>query len=192
MTRCHFAARRPSGNGRQPAGSVPWRRRGRFGHERTALARTTRAALGPGDCLREQEDEAYVQHLSGMSTNRIELYLAEACNLRCRYCYVDGNAGAEQWPDAVGDRQAGYRAGFQPFWGGRSDSHYLLRRRAVLNKPVLRQAIEYSQQLGVARGKRVSYSMTTNATLLDDDIIGLIKRYNFGLMVSLDGPTRGP
>lgn len=30
--------------------------------------------------------------------------------------------------------------------------------------------------------------MTTNATLLDDEIIDLIKRYNFGLMISLDGP----
>lgn len=30
--------------------------------------------------------------------------------------------------------------------------------------------------------------MTTNGTLLDDEVIGYIKRYNFGLMVSLDGP----
>ena len=31
--------------------------------------------------------------------------------------------------------------------------------------------------------------MTTNATLLDDEIIALIKRYNFGLMISMDGPA---
>lgn len=30
--------------------------------------------------------------------------------------------------------------------------------------------------------------MTTNGTLLDDEVISVIKRYNFGLMVSLDGP----
>ena len=30
--------------------------------------------------------------------------------------------------------------------------------------------------------------MTTNGTLLDDEVISIIKRYNFGLMVSLDGP----
>lgn len=32
--------------------------------------------------------------------------------------------------------------------------------------------------------------MTTNGTLLDDEIIGYIKKYNFGLMVSLDGPQK--
>lgn len=31
--------------------------------------------------------------------------------------------------------------------------------------------------------------MTTNGTLLDDSVIRLIKRENFGLMVSLDGPA---
>ena len=30
--------------------------------------------------------------------------------------------------------------------------------------------------------------LTTNGTLLDDEIITIIKKYNFGLMVSLDGP----
>jgi uncharacterized protein len=58
----------------------------------------------------------------------------------------------------------------------------------LLNKPVLRFAIEYSQRLARLHGKNVSYSMTTNGTLLDDEVIGYIKRYNFGLMVSLDGP----
>jgi uncharacterized protein len=58
----------------------------------------------------------------------------------------------------------------------------------LLNKPVLRFAIEYSQKLGKLHGKKVRYSMTTNGTLLDDEVIGYIKRYNFGLMVSLDGP----
>ena len=58
----------------------------------------------------------------------------------------------------------------------------------LLNKPVLRFAIEYSQELAQTHGKTVRYSMTTNGTLLDDEVIGYIKRYNFGLMVSLDGP----
>ncbi len=123
-----------------------------------------------------------------MSTNRIELYLAEACNLRCRYCYVDGNAAlnnglmpweiARQAIDLVFSRAGDADQIHITFFGG----------EPLLNKPVLRRAMDYSQQLGAERGKQVIYSMTTNATLLDDEIIDLIKRYNFGLMVSLDGP----
>jgi uncharacterized protein len=143
---------------------------------------------GPVTVYSQQEDEAYIQRLTGLSTSKIELYLAEACNLRCRYCYVDGNAalnnGLMPWEIAKEAVDLVFqRAGDVPdititFFGG----------EPLLNKPVLRQVIRYSQQLGARRGKTVRYSMTTNATLLDDEIIGLIKRYNFGLMISLDGP----
>ena len=40
----------------------------------------------------------------------------------------------------------------------------------LLNKPVFRFAIEYSQELAKQYNKKVGYSMTTNATLLDDEI----------------------
>ena len=58
----------------------------------------------------------------------------------------------------------------------------------LLNKPILKFAVAYSQRLAALHGKSVFYSMTTNGTLFDDEIISIIKRYNFGLMVSLDGP----
>jgi len=136
----------------------------------------------------DEENEAYIQRLIGMSTNSIELCLAEACNLRCRYCYVAENDAlnnglmpwdvARQAVDLIFQRAGTSRDINITFFGG----------EPLLNKPVLRQTIGYSQELGAAQGKQVHYSMTTNGTLLDDEIIGLIKRYNFGLMVSLDGP----
>ncbi len=143
---------------------------------------------GPVYTHTEEENEAYIQKLTRMSTNKIELYLAEACNLRCRYCYVKENEAlnngllpwqvARQAVDLVFERAGKADSVSITFFGG----------EPLLNKPVLRQVIDYSQQLGAERGKRVHYSMTTNATLLDDEIIDYIKRYNFGLMISLDGP----
>ena len=136
----------------------------------------------------DAENEAYIQKLTRMGTNKIELYLAEACNLRCRYCYVNAhealNNGLMPWEiakqavDLVFARAGRADSVNITFFGG----------EPLLNKPVLKQVIAYSQELGQAQGKRVGYSMTTNATLLDDEIIALIKRYNFGLMISMDGP----
>lgn len=136
----------------------------------------------------DEENAAYIQRLTRMSTNKIELYLAEACNLRCRYCYVDAHDAldhglmpweiAKQAVDLVFARGGGAESIHITFFGG----------EPLLNKPVLKQVIAYSQARGSATGQRVTYSMTTNATLLDDEIIGLIKRYNFGLMISMDGP----
>ncbi|MBN1259237.1 MAG: radical SAM protein [Anaerolineae bacterium] len=136
----------------------------------------------------DRENAVYIQSLTQRSTNKIELYLAEACNLRCRYCYVNANEalnnGLMPWPvakqaiDFAFARSGAADSVIITFFGG----------EPLLNKAVLFKAVAYSQQLGAEQGKRVSYSMTTNATLLDDAVIDLIKRYNFGLMVSLDGP----
>ncbi len=134
------------------------------------------------------ENETYIQQLAGMSTTKIELYLAEACNLRCRYCYVADNGAlnnglmpwevARQAVDLVFRRAGRAEQIGITFFGG----------EPLLNKPVLRETIRYSQQLAAERGIQVGYSMTTNATLLDDELIDTIKHYNFGLMISLDGP----
>ncbi len=136
----------------------------------------------------EAENLDYIQQLTQKSTNKIELYLAEACNLRCRYCYANSNHalnnGLMPWEiaqkaiDLVIRRAGNAKTIDITFLGG----------EPLMNKPVLRRVIQYTQELSAKNGKKFHYAMTTNATLLDDEIIGYIKRHNFGLMVSLDGP----
>jgi len=123
-----------------------------------------------------------------MATGTIELYLAEACNMRCRYCYANTNdalgSGLMSWDVARAAVDLVFRRAVDvdimqiTFFGG----------EPLLNKPVMGQVIEYSQQLAKQHNKTMRYSLTTNATLLDDQVIDWIKRYNFGLMISADGP----
>jgi len=143
---------------------------------------------GPLRTYEDTENEAYIQRLTRMSTNKIELSLAEACNLRCAYCYVGEN---EALNNGLMPREIAKQAVDLVFQrAGRATEIYvtLFGGEPLLNKPVLREVIQYSQELGAERGKKVHYSMTTNGTLLDDEIIDYIKKYNFGLMVSMDGP----
>jgi len=58
----------------------------------------------------------------------------------------------------------------------------------LMNFEVIRKVVEYSQDMGRKLNKRVSYSMTTNATLLTEEIVDFIQRYGFGLKISIDGP----
>lgn len=58
----------------------------------------------------------------------------------------------------------------------------------LLNRPVFDDVMEYSANRAVREGKTIRYVMTTNGTLIDAGVIDYIKAYNFGLMVSLDGP----
>lgn len=137
----------------------------------------------------KQMEQELKQRYDKTPWNKLELALAETCNLACKYCYCSTcrdmpNQGlmsqtvakqAITWLFAVSGRSKTVSI---TFFGG----------EPLLNKPVLRFVMEYSQHLAKLHGKKVFYSMTTNGTLLDDEIIGYIKKHNFGLMVSLDGP----
>jgi uncharacterized protein len=142
----------------------------------------------PSYVMSDKEFEAQVEARYSSAWNKLELSLSESCNLACKYCYCATcrdmpNKGlmservvrqAITWLFAVSGKSEDVSITF--FWG-----------EPLMNKNGFRFAMEYSQRLAKLHGKKVYYSMTTNGTLLDDEIIGYIKRFNFGLMVSLDG-----
>jgi len=143
----------------------------------------------PDYSISTEQMERQLEQRYTASWNKLELALSESCNLACKYCYCSTcrdmpNQGlmnetvarqAITWLFAMSGQSENLSI---TFFGG----------EPLLNKPVLRFAVEYSQRLAKLHGKKIYYSMTTNGTLLDDEVIGFIKRYNFGLMVSLDGP----
>lgn len=134
--------------------------------------------------MERQLDQRY-----SASWNKLELALAETCNLACKYCYC-GTCRDMPNQGLMSETVARQAITWLFAMSGRSEkvSITFFGGEPLLNKPVLRFAIQYSQRLAKLHDKKVFYSMTTNGTLLDDEVIGYIKRYNFGLMVSLDGP----
>lgn len=54
-----------------------------------------------------------------------------------------------------------------------------------MNFPLIKQAAEYA--LDVFNGK-MTFAMTTNATLVSDEIADFLMRHDFNIIVSLDGP----
>ena len=122
--------------------------------------------------------------------NTLVLLVASGCNLACRYCYCGvcrdelPNKGlmdeatallAVERLFAAADPKVGVRV---TFFGG----------EPLLNKPVIRKVVARCNELAAARGQQAGYSITTNATLMDDEMAALIVDNNFGLMASLDGP----
>ena len=122
--------------------------------------------------------------------NTLVLTVASGCNLACRYCYC--GVCRDELPDkglmpeatalqavdrlfAAADPKVGVRI---TFFGG----------EPLLNKPVIRSVVARCNELAAARGQKAGYSITTNATLMDDETADLIIKNNFGLMASLDGP----
>lgn len=122
------------------------------------------------------------------SLRSISLNVAQGCNMSCSYCYADeGRFGAharlmkpemarravdaflDQVPSGA-DAVLGYMGG-EPF----------------LNAALIHETTRYAADRAEARGVRLRFSVTTNATLLRDEDAVLLSEFPFSVAVSLDG-----
>ncbi len=119
----------------------------------------------------------------------IVLNVTTGCNLACSYCYKEDLTTpaksldmdletAKQSIDLLlqecGDRD---RVNIV-FFGGEP-----LRRIAYI-----RDVVTYAEARCAEVGKTADFSLTTNATLLSDEITDYLDQHRFGLAISMDGP----
>ena len=115
------------------------------------------------------------------------------CNLSCTYCYEFGAdkiatpkgkakymdlATAKSSVDFLMSQSAGRKAVHITFFGGET----------LMNFPLLRSIVTYAREQAEMNGKSVDFSLTTNATLLTDEIISFLSDNAIGVTVSMDGP----
>ncbi len=122
-----------------------------------------------------------------MSTMVLEV--AQDCNLRCSYCYADGGSygGQARLLDTDTARKA---ARFLVEESGSSEALTLVLfgGEPLLNMEAIKVAVEEAKSLSDAAGKSLSVSLTTNGTLLNDEIIDYFHSHQIGVSVSMDGP----
>lgn len=116
------------------------------------------------------------------------LHVAHDCNLRCRYCF--GKTGSfgmtrELMPERVAKaaidfllaRSGGRRNLNVDFFGG----------EPLLNFGVVRSSVEHGRAEAARLGKRIEFTLTTNAVLLDDDVARFLNDNDMLVVLSLDG-----
>ena len=119
----------------------------------------------------------------------VVLNVNTGCNLSCTYCYKEDlavpSAGEKMGLDtAVASiemllRQSPDQAAYNiVFFGG----------EPLSNIALIRQVVDFAEQRFKAAGKRVNFSLTTNATLLNEKTIDYLDSHRFGIAVSIDGP----
>ena len=126
---------------------------------------------------------------AGTPLSTLVLEVAQDCNLACRYCYADGGTyhGAPRLlPPAVARRAARYLV-------DRSGPHgevtlVLFGGEPLLNLPAVRAAVDEAETAARAAGKRVRFSLTTNGTLVTEEVCEFLHRHRVSVSVSLDGP----
>jgi uncharacterized protein len=72
--------------------------------------------------------------------------------------------------------------------GGRPNIHVtFFGGETLLNFPVMRTTVEYARRRATELGKAIEFSLTTNATLLNEEIIEFLSDNRVGVTVSIDG-----
>jgi uncharacterized protein len=143
------------------------------------------------DCGTPREEEFAVP-LQEFPLQRVVLNVTNQCNLACTYCYeysedrIAQTAGRQKFMSAdVAEasvdmlfRESGHRRGIHvTFFGGET----------LLNFPVMRSTVEYAKRKAAETGKEIEFSLTTNATLLDEEKIEFLSENRIGVTVSIDG-----
>lgn len=119
----------------------------------------------------------------------VVLNVNTGCNLSCSYCYKEdlatpANGQKMQLDAALGAvemllEQSPDRDDYNVvFFGG----------EPLTNLALIREVVDYAERRFTSLGKRVDFSLTTNATLLDEKTIDYLDSHRFGIAVSIDGP----
>ena len=118
----------------------------------------------------------------------ISLAVAAKCNLGCTYCYAEqgsfGSTASNMSLDVAREAIDGLLAEAR-----RGDAVRLvfLGGEPLANRDVLYQATRYADRQAASLDVRVSFSITTNATLLTADDAAFLDRHAFAVTVSMDG-----
>jgi uncharacterized protein len=120
---------------------------------------------------------------------KLTCHVALDCNLRCTYCYADtGRYGGSRTMMCEGTARDYVDLLIRSSGESRSIGLTFFGGEPLLNWPVMRATILYGEAEARKAGKRISFAVTTNGTLLDREKIDFIAEHAIQVTVSMDGP----
>ena len=118
----------------------------------------------------------------------LSLSIAQKCNLGCTYCYAqEGNFGGREKEMSPEAARAAVDLLFSEAEPGDRLSLAFLGGEPLTNRALVRECTERAASAAESKGARVSFSVTTNGTLVTPDDGRFFERHGFAVTVSLDG-----
>lgn len=133
--------------------------------------------------------ELYLQAVrkkKDLNATALTLMISQECNLRCKYCYgKDGEYSNRGKMDfSIAKKAINYFVDQAPadrlsicFFGG----------EPLLNFGLMKEVVAYVREIEKKTNKKFTFSMTTNATLISEEIRAFIEENKISITVSIDG-----
>jgi len=135
--------------------------------------------------LHEKAVQSYLAH----TPRKMMLLVSQTCNLRCVYCYaIESNFADTGRVMSLERAQDAIR-----FLEGRSGKRSCLTvtlfgGEPLVNFKMIRELVPWARRHTRSVGKRIHFTITTNGTLLSDEVIDFLIEHEFSILISLDGP----
>lgn len=116
----------------------------------------------------------------------IELMVCQCCNLACKYCYaLEGEYQNPGWMST----DTGKKAIDFLFEHAKSNSVSIsfFGGEPLLNMLLIAELVEYAETLALIHDKTVSFAVTTNGTLINEEVAEFLRNHRFYISLSIDG-----
>ncbi len=134
------------------------------------------------------KDEVKAYPVKSNEIKALCIHICHDCNFRCRYCFADEGAyhqkresmsfeTAKAAVDFLLENSGNRKVLEMDFFGG----------EPLMNFDVLKKTVYYAKEEGAQRGKKFLFTTTTNALLLNDEIIQFFNDEMENIVLSLDG-----
>ena len=134
-------------------------------------------------------DDSMLEDILNRKISSITLQITQQCNLRCSYCVYSGSYLNRTHSDKIMDLELA-KKGVDFLIDHSLDSKRLnigfYGGEPLLRYNIIKEIVEYAKTQ--IEGKELHFSITTNGTLLNTDMVKYFAENNVGLTVSLDGP----
>jgi uncharacterized protein len=126
-----------------------------------------------------------------LSSNRLLLLeITQDCNLRCDYCcYSDFYPETRKHGIKVMSSETARQA-VSDFLSRQNKSKSVISfygGEPLLEFELIKEIVLYARDIKKDNGNSISFAMTTNGTLLSEEVIHFLVKQNFNILISLDG-----
>lgn len=136
-------------------------------------------------------DQEYNKIIEETSLFNAVINVTDNCNLRCPYCFTEHNTRVidlgtmksaimfiiNQYENKKHNLKTNRKPGFT-FFGGEPMLHF---------EDIIKPTVLWTEEMGLREKYGITFSMTTNGTLLTEDILHWLSEHQVSILLSMDG-----